>query len=232
VIRENLLKIRERIASSCAKAGRLNAEVTLVCVSKSRSLEEIQEVLAAGIGDIAENKVREALSHYKAIADRSYARQIKWHMIGHLQTNKVKEAVRIFDLIHSVDSFRLAEEINKQAAKIDKIQDILVEVNTSQEESKFGVKPGQLWELVKAIPELKNVRLIGLMTMAAQSADPQRSRPYFRKLRELKEQINKLNGPDKLAHLSMGMSDDFEVAIEEGASLVRIGTAIFGGGRP
>jgi len=232
VIRENLLKIRERIASSCAKAGRLNAEVTLVCVSKSRSLEEIQEVLAAGIGDIAENKVQEALSHYKAIADRSYARQIKWHMIGHLQTNKVKEAVRIFDLIHSVDSFRLAEEINKQAAKIDKIQDILVEVNTSQEESKFGVKPGQLWELVKAIPELKNVRLIGLMTMAAQSADPQRSRPYFRKLRELKEQINKLNGPDKLAHLSMGMSDDFEVAIEEGASLVRIGTAIFGGGRP
>jgi len=232
VIRENLLKIRERIASSCAKAGRLNVEVTLVCVSKSRSLEEIQEVLAAGIGDIAENKVQEALSHYKAIADRSYARQIKWHMIGHLQTNKVKEAVRIFDLIHSVDSFRLAEEINKQAAKIDKIQDILVEVNTSQEESKFGVKPGQLLELVKAIPELKNVRLLGLMTMAAQSADPQRSRPCFRKLRELKEQINKFSGPDKLVHLSMGMSDDFEVAVEEGATLVRIGTAVFEGGRP
>lgn len=229
MIRENLLKIRERIVSSCAKSGRLNVEVTLVCVSKSRSLEEIQEVLAAGIGDIGENKVQEALLHHKIIVDTLDGRKIKWHMIGHLQTNKVKEAVRIFDLIHSVDSFRLADEINKQAAKIAKIQDILVEVNTSQEESKFGVRPQELGELVKAILELKNVRLIGLMAMAAQSADPQKSRPYFRKLRELKEEINKLNGADKLINLSMGMSDDFEVAIEEGSTLVRIGSAIFEG---
>jgi pyridoxal phosphate enzyme (YggS family) len=232
VIRENLLKIRARIASCCAKAGRLNLEVTLVCVIKSRSLEEIQEVLAAGIEDIGENKVQEALLHYKAIADTFYAQRTKWHMIGHLQTNKVKEAVGIFDLIHSVDSFRLAQEIDKQAAKINKIQDILVEVNTSREESKFGVKPAELWVLVKIIRELKNVRLLGLMTMAAQSNDSQKSRPYFRKLRELKEEMNKLNGQNKLIHLSMGMSGDFEVAIEEGASLMRIGTAIFEGQRP
>jgi len=223
VIKENLLTLRTRIACACARSGRLSAEVSLVCVSKNRSSGEIQEAVQAGISDIGENKVQEALLHYYSPSN------IKWHMIGHLQTNKAKEAVRIFDLIHSVDSFRLAEEINKQAEKIDKIQDILVEVNTSQEESKFGVKPGELLELVKEIRGLKNIRLLGLMTMAARSDDLQKSRPYFRKLRELKEEMNKLNGQNKLIHLSMGMSDDFEVAIAEGSTMVRIGTAIFEG---
>ncbi len=232
MIRENILKIKEKINSSCAKAGRLSNEVTLVCVSKNRSFEDIQEVLKAGITDIAENKVQEALVHHKAIEDASCGRQIKWHMVGHLQTNKVKEAVKIFDLIHSVDSLRLAQEINAQAAKNSKIQDVLIEVNTSAEVSKFGINPVQLEELVKAIAELKNVRLLGLMAMAPAREDPETARPYFRKLGELKEEINQLCGKDRisvLTELSMGMSDDFQVAVEEGSTMVRIGRAVFEG---
>lgn len=231
VIRENILKIKEKIDSSCAKAGRLSNEVTLVCVSKNRSFEDIQEVLEAGITDIAENKVQEALVHHKAIEDASYGRQIKWHMVGHLQTNKVKEAVKLFDLIHSVDSLRLAEEINSQAAKNSKVQDILIEVNTSAEQSKFGINPVQLEELVKAIAELKNVRLLGLMTMAPAGEDPEKARPYFRRLKELLGEVNALPAMSyKLRTLSMGMSDDFPIAVEEGATTVRIGRAVFEGG--
>jgi hypothetical protein len=231
VIRENLEKIRERIASSCAKAGRLPAEVTLVCVSKNRSLEEIREVLEAGITDIGENKVQEALVHHKAIADTSYASQIKWHMIGHLQSNKAKEAVKIFDLIHSIDSLKLAEEIDRQAAKINKLQDILIEVKTSPEETKAGISLGEVPGLVTSIRNLKNLRLLGLMTMAPADEDPEKARLYFRQLRELKISLNDLRAADHEAmELSMGMSDDFQVALEEGSTMVRIGRAVFEGG--
>jgi PLP dependent protein len=224
VIRENILKIKEKIVSSCAKANRLSSEVTLVGVSKNRSLEDIQEVLAAGIRDIGENKVQEALKHQNALSN------ITWHMVGHLQTNKVKEAVKLFDLIHSVDSLRLAEEINSQASRNSKAQDILIEVNTSAEESKFGINPAQLEGLVKAISELKNVRLLGLMTMAPEGDDPEKARPYFRRLKELLVEVNALPTMNyRLRTLSMGMSDDFQVAIEEGATMVRIGRAIFEG---
>ena len=228
MIRENILKIKEKIASSCAKAGRLSNEVALVCVSKNRSFEDIQEVWEAGITDIAENKVQEALVHHKAIEDASCGRQIKWHMVGHLQTNKVKEAVKIFDLIHSVDSLRLAEEIDKQARKIGKIQDILIEVNVSGEKSKFGVSPKELFDLASSSAEFKNIRLLGLMAMAPENDDPEKARPYFRRLKELLGGVNA--GPTtkyKLQTLSMGMSDDFPVAVEEGATMVRIGRAVF-----
>ncbi len=243
MIKKNLLNIKERIASACVRNGREAAGVTLVCVCKNRSSGEIQQVLEAGITDIGENKVQEALLKYNQLSakcislpvrqagGRQALNAIKWHMVGHLQTNKVKDAVKIFDLIHSVDSLHLAWEIDKQAAKIDKVQDILIEVNISGEESKFGVEFGQLPKLVKAVSELKNVRLQGLMTMAPTADDSEKARPYFRKLRELKDQINGLNGQNEineLTHLSMGMSNDFEAAIEEGATIVRIGRAIFG----
>jgi hypothetical protein len=231
VIRENLAKIRQNLVSSCAKAGRLPAEVTLVCVAKNRSIGQILEVLESAVKDIGENKVQEALVHHKAIADTPYARQIKWHMIGHLQTNKVKEAVRIFDIIHSVDSLRLAEEINRQAAKINKLQDILIEVKTSPEESKAGISSPEVSELVKSILVLKNLRLLGFMTMAPSDKDPENARPYFRQLRELKAKFNDLRITNhQLRELSMGMSDDFQIAVEEGATMVRIGRAVFEGG--
>ena len=231
MIRENLVKIRGKIASSCAKARRLPAEVTLVCVSKNRSVEQIQEVLEAGVRDIGENKVQEALNHYKAIADTSFGQQIKWHMVGHLQSNKAKEAVRIFDLIHSIDSLKLAEEIDRQAAKINKLQDILIEVKTSPEESKAGISAGEVPALVKSTISLKNLRLLGFMTMAPEDKDPEKARSYFRQLRELRARFNDLRTADyQLQELSMGMSDDFQVALEEGATMVRIGRAVFEGG--
>jgi PLP dependent protein len=230
VIRENLAKIRQNFASSCAKAKRLSAEVILVCVSKNRSIEEIREVLESGVRDIGENKVQEALIHYKAIADTPFASRIKWHMVGHLQTNKVKEAVKLFDLIHSVDSLKLAEDINRQAAKINKVQDILIEVKTSPEESKSGISDNEVQGLVKSVLGMNNLRLSGLMTMAPADKDPEKARPYFRQLKELKVKLNDLGIADhQLRELSMGMSDDFKIAIEEGATMVRLGRAVYEG---
>jgi pyridoxal phosphate enzyme (YggS family) len=183
--------------------------------------------LEAGVRDIGENKVQEALLHYKVLADSSYAAKIKWHMIGHLQSNKAKEAVKIFDLIHSVDSLKLAEEINRQAAKINKIQDILIEVKTSPEESKSGISDKEVQGLIKSVLGLKNLRLLGLITMAPADKDPENARPYFRRLRELS---GRLDGDHKFRELSMGMSDDFQIAVEEGGTMVRVGRAVFEGG--
>lgn len=234
VIKENILRIREKIASACARSGREAREVTLVCVSKNRAFSDIQQVWDSGIRDVGENRVQEALLKFKSLKAQEIMNSsaLKFHMVGHLQTNKVKDAVKIFDLIHSVDSLHLALEIEKQAARINKIQDILIEVNVSGEESKFGAEPGHLPDLIKAVGELKNVRLRGLMTIAPAADDPEKARPYFRKLRELKDQINGTNGQNEineLTYLSMGMSDDFEIAIEEGSTMVRIGRAVFEG---
>jgi PLP dependent protein len=232
VINKNLLKVREDIASACAGFGRDPLGVALVCVSKNRPVEEIKQALEAGVTDIGESRVQEALLKFNSLRAQQLKNSaaIKWHMIGHLQTNKVKDAVRIFDLIHSVDSFHLALEIEKQAARINKVQEILVEVNTSGEAAKSGVKPGQLPELVESISGLKNIRLMGLMTVAAAVDDPEKARPYFRELKELQNSVNKLiPAGSEPAILSMGMSDDFEVAVEEGSTMVRIGRLIFEG---
>jgi len=230
VIRENLAYIREAIAAACVKSGRAVSEVSLVCVSKNRSPEQVREVLAAGISDIGENKVQEALEHYKALSAKGCELSaVRWHMIGHLQTNKVKAAVKLFDLIHSVDSLRLAAEIDKQALKINKVQDILIEVKTSPEESKSGIESIGLPGLVNAVRGLKNVRLLGLMTMAPAGDAPEKAGFYFRKLRELKERINAAEGNNGFQHLSMGMSDDFQAAIEEGSTIVRLGRLVFEG---
>jgi len=219
MIRENISRIRERIP----------AGITIVAVSKSRTIEQIAEVIQAGITDIGENRLQEALIKYNQLRAMGYElRAIKWHMVGHLQRNKVRDAVKIFDLVHSVDSIHLAQEIDKQAARINKIQDVLIEVKTSPEATKLGLKPDEVIGVIKEITQLKNLNIKGLMTIAPVVGNPQETRPYFRMLRELKEKINRLPELNsKLSVLSMGMSDDFEVAVEEGSNMVRIGRAIF-----
>lgn len=230
MIRENLTRIRERIVSACAKAGRNPQKITLVAVSKGRTLEQIKEAIAEGINDIGENRVQEALLKYDAIHRTQDARHIRWHMVGHLQTNKAKEAVKLFDLIQSVDSLRLAEEISSQAAKIGKVQDVLIEIKTSSEATKFGLKPDEAIEAIKQMAECKNINLKGLMTIAPIVDNPEKTRPYFRMLRELRDKINDVRcAICDMQILSMGMTDDFEIAIEEGANMARLGRAIFEG---
>lgn len=232
MVKDNILKVRSRIHTACSRANRDPQAITLVAISKGRDSRQIEEALDAGITDIGENKVQEALLKYnnQLTNEPTNQRTITWHMVGHLQTNKVKDAVRIFDLIHSVDSIRLAQEIDKQAAKIGKVQDILIEVKTSPEETKSGIDPVEAAGLIQQIASLKHINTRGLMTIAALSGDPEKARPYFRRLRELKEEINNLQPTSyDLQTLSMGMTDDFEVAIEEGANMVRIGRAIFEG---
>jgi pyridoxal phosphate enzyme (YggS family) len=221
MIRENITRVRARIPPG----------ITIVAVSKTRTPQQLKEALKAGIADIGENRVQEALIKYKELSAVDYRPSaIKWHMVGHLQTNKVKEAVKIFDLIHSVDSIRLAVEIDKQAAGISKLQDILIEVKTSPEATKFGLAPDEVIAVIKEIAGLKNINIKGLMTIAPILDDPEKTRPYFRTLRELKDEINRLPVlKSPLSVLSMGMSDDFEVAIEEGSNMIRLGRAIFEG---
>ena len=223
MIADNIRGVREWIAKACAKAGRNPAQITIVAISKNRSAEEVGEAIGAGITDIGENKLQEA----RLKADRRNLKAVRWHMVGHLQSNKVKDAVKIFHLIHSVDSVELAQEIDKQAAKISKVQDILIQVNTSAEESKFGLRPKQVPETISILRGLKNIRIVGLMTIAPLVSDPEKVRLYFRALRELRDKIIDLRLTTYDLRLSMGMSDDFEVAIEEGADILRIGRAIY-----
>lgn len=229
MLSDNILRVKGQISSVCSKLKRDPASVIIVAVSKNRTAVQIKEAVASGIRDIGENRVQEAVLKFKELSAVDYRPStIKWHMVGHLQTNKVKEAVRIFDLIHSVDSIRLALEIDRQAAVINKIQDILVEVRTSPEESKFGLKADEATEVMKEIAQLKNIKIKGLMTIAPMVDDPEKARPYFKALRELRNKICELWAMDYgLWTLSMGMTDDFEVAIEEGSTMVRVGRAIF-----
>ena len=217
MIKENIEKVRQRVLDVCARINADSSKITIVCVTKGRSVGEMLEVANLGINHIGENRVQEALEKYKQIPD------LKWHMIGHLQANKVKNAVKIFDLIHSVDSLNLAQEINQQALKINKIQEVLLEVKTSEEVSKSGFSIDSLADAYQGIAKLGNLKIKGLMTIAALADNSEEARPYFSKLRQLRDKLN----PDWL--LSMGMSDDFEVAIEEGADIIRIGRKIFEG---
>jgi pyridoxal phosphate enzyme (YggS family) len=216
MIKDNIEKIRLRISQVCAKHKIDPGKITVLCVTKGRSVGEILEAVNVGINHLGENRVQEAVDKYKFIS------QVCWQMVGHLQSNKVKDALGVFDLIHSVDSVNLAQEINKQALKINKIQDILLEVKTSPEISKFGFKEEILADACAQIEKLKQVNIKGLMTIAPAVDSALDARPYFSRLRQLRDQFN----PGWL--LSMGMSDDFEVAIEEGADIIRLGRAIFG----
>jgi pyridoxal phosphate enzyme (YggS family) len=224
MIFDNVRKIKQKIREVCLKTGRNPEDVTIVAVTKTVPVERIIEVVKAGIYDIGENKVQELLEKRKSIDN------VRWHFVGHLQTNKVKYIVDFVHLIHSVDSFKLALEIDKRAKKINRVVDVLIEVNTSGELTKYGVKPEEALNLVRQISEnCEYVRVKGLMTVAAYLPNPEDVRPMFRTLRELRDEISKFNLRNvEMRHLSMGMSNDYEVAVEEGATIVRIGTAIFG----
>ena len=198
--------------------------VQLEAAAKTRTPEEIIEAIEAGLTIIGENYVQEAEKAFQVIGNRA-----KWHMIGHLQRNKAKKAVRVFDMIETVDSMKLAREIDKSCGKINKIMAILVEINSGEESQKSGVMPEDAISLIREMSTLENIKIVGLMTMGPFAGDPEDSRPYFRKTREIFEQLKDLNVPHvEMKVLSMGMSNSYRVALEEGANLVRIGTKLFG----
>ena len=220
----NYRSIVERIAAAAAKAGRDAREVRLLAASKSQSVEAIRAALAAGAALIGENYVQEAADKKQLIADC-----IEWHMIGHLQRNKAKAAVELFDVIESLDNLALARELDKEAAKQNKIVRAFVEVSLAGEESKTGIAKGEVAGLLEKISGLTHISVEGLMTVPPFRENLEAVRPYFRELRELRDSLNSLNLPNvQLNELSMGMTHDFTVAIEEGATIVRVGTALFG----
>jgi pyridoxal phosphate enzyme (YggS family) len=218
----NLEGIRQRIAAACGRANRDPASVTLLAVTKTHPPEVVAEAVRLGLTLFGENKVQEAKGKIPLCPSRA-----RWHMIGHLQTNKARDAVALFSMIQSVDSLHLAEEINRRAEQAARTIPILLEVNIVGEASKFGYKPEQLLAEFKELNGLPRVEIHGLMTVPPWTPLPERVRPVFRRLRELKDQCEQILGAP-LPCLSMGMSGDFEVAIEEGSTLVRIGTALFG----
>ena len=224
MLKENLKTVEEHVQEACKRAGRSREEVTLIAVSKTKPLEMLQEIYGEGVRDFGENKVQELCDKMEQLPS-----DIRWHMIGHLQRNKVKYIVGKVALIHSVDTYRLAEEINIQAKKRGIIVPILVEVNIAGEENKFGTTAEDAMLLVEEISKLENVRIRGLMTIAPFVENPEDNRLYFRKIKQLSVDITNKNIDNvSMEILSMGMTGDYEVAIEEGATMVRVGTGIFG----
>ncbi len=224
-IADNLRRVHDEIAAAAERAGRDPAEVTLVVVTKTRSLDEVRAAAAAGAMDLGENYVQEMEAKAEALADT----EVRWHAIGHLQTNKVRRITSFVSLVHSVDSARVARELDRRAAAAGRQVPFLLQVNVSGEESKFGVGPAEAEALAREVCELDSACLVGLMTMPPYVEDPEANRPHFRRLRELRDRLAEGGIPrEDLRHLSMGMSGDFAVAVEEGATLVRVGTAIFG----
>lgn len=223
LIKNNIGKIRHNIEEACKKANRNAEEVTLLAVSKTKPIEYIYSAMKCNQNCFGENKVQEIMDKYENIPN------VDWHMIGHLQTNKVKYIVDKVSLIHSVDSIKLANVINKEAAKRGIVSDILIEVNVAKEESKFGIDIEECENFIKEVSTMENIRVRGLMTIAPFVDDPEKNRVHFRKLKEVFVDINKKTiHNDNMDILSMGMTNDYEVAIEEGSTLVRVGTGIFG----
>ena len=223
-VKENLEKINIKIKKIALRVNKNPDDIKLVAVTKTATIEQVKEVISAGVKMIGENKVQEAQKKYQF-----FANNIEWHLVGHLQTNKVKFAVEMFDLIHSVDSIKLAKEIDKRSVQFRKITDILIEVNVSGEKTKYGIKPEEIEYFLKEINEFSGIRIRGLMTIAPIVISKEEVRPYFRKLRELSEKINSISIKNvRMDYLSMGMTDDFEIALEEGANMIRIGRGIFG----
>jgi len=223
-VRENILRIRERIAAAAVRSGRDPSEVRLMGVTKTVGDDRILQAIEAGIDIIGENYVQEAKRKIELMG-----KSVEWHFIGHLQSNKARYAVRLFDMIHSVNRVSLAEELNRRAAAAGLVCRVLVEVNLAGEESKSGAPPEEAPGLVRAVSQLANLSVRGLMTMAPWYEDPEKARPCFAGLRGLRDRIDAEKIPNvTLRELSMGMTDDFEVAVEEGSTIVRIGRAIFG----
>lgn len=224
MVKENLAEVEKKVLAACERAGRNPDDVTLIAVSKTKPIEMIEEAIEYGKKEFGENKAQEMKQKYEALP-----KDIVWHFIGHLQTNKVKYVVGRASLIHSVDSLHLAEAIEKESAKKNVISDILIEVNVAGEESKFGLNTEETEELVRSISKLPHIRIKGLMTIAPFVDNPEDNRDIFRSLKELSVDIQSKNIDNVLMDiLSMGMTGDYEVAIEEGATHVRVGTGIFG----
>ena len=227
-ITENLKRVRERVTTAAQRAGRKPEEVALMAVTKTFPAERIREAYAAGLRLFGENRVQEFAGKARSLQDLNDA---EWHMIGHLQSNKAGKAVELFSAVDSIDSFKLAEKLNAAAEKLNKKLDVLIEINVGGEEAKSGVASDspELEKILQAAPGLRNLRIRGLMTIPPFTEDQQQGRPYFRKLRSVRDRIASQNLPAiAMEVLSMGMSHDFEVAIEEGATCVRVGTGIFG----
>lgn len=224
MIKENLEEVEARITRACERSGRERSEVTLISVSKTKPAEMLQEAYDAGSRDFGENKPQEIREKYPQLPT-----DIRWHMIGHLQRNKIKYIIDKVCMIHSVDSIRLAEAIDEEAKKHGIIMPVLIEVNVAEEESKFGVRLDEAESLIRQISELSNIQVQGLMTIAPFTENAEDNRIYFRKLRNLYVDIKDKNIDNvNMCNLSMGMTGDYEVAVEEGATMVRVGTGIFG----
>ena len=224
MLKENLQEVEERIAAACMRAGRRREDVTLIAVSKTKPVDMLREAYDLGIRVFGENKVQELTEKYDRLPE-----DIRWHMIGHLQTNKVKYIVGKTELIHSVDSLKLAEMIEKESQKHGCVTDILVEVNVAEEESKFGLRMEEVIPFIEKIVQYPHINVRGLMTIAPFVENPEENRTIFADLHKLYVDIKEKNiDNDTVSILSMGMTNDYEVAIEEGATMVRIGTGIFG----
>lgn len=224
MIHDNLLDIRKRVEAACKRAGRDLSEVTLIAVSKTKPVEDVKEAMKDGVIDFGENKVQEIMDKTEVIKE-----PLNWHMIGHLQRNKVKYIVDKVCLIHSVDSLRLAQQIEEEASKKNVVCPILIEVNVAKEDTKFGVSVEETEQLIRQISEFPHVKVKGLMTIAPFVDDPEDNRVHFKALKNLLVDIKRKNIDNvDMSILSMGMTGDYEVAIEEGATMVRVGTGIFG----
>lgn len=225
-IRQNIHVVQDRVAQAATRSPYLGGadDVTLIAVTKNHGIEAMRQAIDEGLVVVGENRVQEAESKYDVLS-----RDVSWHLIGHLQSNKAKKAVRLFDLIHSVDSLSLAEAINSAAGKEDKRQDILLQVNVAKDENKFGLEADEVMDVARAVCKMEHLRLRGLMTIAPFVKDSETVRPFFRKLRELYEQLQKADlAGSQIDCLSMGMTHDYVVAVEEGANMIRVGTGIFG----
>jgi pyridoxal phosphate enzyme (YggS family) len=224
-ISENIARVEERIAAACRRSGRRREDVKLVAISKTRPAEAIRAAFAAGMRDFGENRVQEAQAKFPALADL----RATWHLVGHLQTNKARAARETFHWVHSIDSLRLAEKLAQAAPPGGACLPVLIEVNLGEEAAKAGVRAAEVEELAAQVGRLATLELRGLMVIPPFLASPEEVRPYFRQLRDLAREIEARHLPNvSMQELSMGMSHDFEVAIEEGATIVRVGTAIFG----
>jgi pyridoxal phosphate enzyme (YggS family) len=223
-IAENLSRIKERMAEAATRSGRTPGSVKLVGVTKTVDLDRIKEAVSAGLQILGENYVQEARDKIRELKDR-----VSWHFVGRLQTNKAKYAVKLFDVIQTVDSFKLAQELNRRAQPLGRTIPIIIQVNLASEVSKGGVEPSECLSLIRHVSVLENLQIRGLMTMPPFFDQPERARPYFAQLREMSQKIAEAQVAGvEMNELSMGMSGDFEAAIEEGATLIRVGTAIFG----
>jgi len=225
----NVARVRERIAAAARRSGRRAEDVTLVAITKGVGPSQVLAAAAGGVTDVGESRVQEAVPKIAALRATPLAPPLRWHLVGHLQRNKARPAAQVFSVVHSVDGADLARALSRRiVAPPGRILDVLIQVNVAGERQKFGIAPEALPALLRELSRLPGLQVIGLMTIAPQADDPQTVRPVFSRLRGLRDDLARLGVAPVLVHLSMGMSDDFDVAVEEGATMVRVGRAIFG----